>query len=188
MAATRFQEASSSTSPYTYHVFLSFRGEDTRKSFTDHLYTALAYAGFRTFRDDDGIERGEKIKLELQKAIKESRISIVVLSKNYASSSWCLNELVMILKCRSTFGQVVLPVFYDLDPSHVRKQMGSIKEAFKRHEGEIEAESTGERRKEWMSKVEEWRTALKEVADLAGMNLQNRADGAREKLKDSFLI
>ncbi|KAG5529749.1 hypothetical protein RHGRI_030210 [Rhododendron griersonianum] len=169
-----------STSPSSYDVFLSFRGEDTRKSFTDHLYTALDYAGFRTFRDDDGIGRGEKIKSELQKAIRESRMSIVVLSKNYASSSWCLDELVMILKCRSTTGSttghVVLPVFYDVDPSQVRKQMGSFGEAFTRHEGKIEAES-GETRKEWMTKVDEWRAALREVADLAGMNLQNRADG-----------
>ncbi|XP_058217974.1 disease resistance protein RPV1-like [Rhododendron vialii] len=176
MAAITSQEASSSTSPCSYDVFLSFRGEDTRKSFTDHLYTALDHAGFRTFRDDDGIERGEKIKSELQKAIRESRMSIVVLSKNYASSSWCLDELVMILKCRSTSGHVVLPVFYDVDPSQVRKQMGSFEEAFTRHEGKVEAES-GERSKEWMNKVEEWRAALREVADLAGMNLQNRADG-----------
>ncbi|KAI8553572.1 hypothetical protein RHMOL_Rhmol05G0026200 [Rhododendron molle] len=83
MASIRSQVASSSsTSPCSYHVFLSFRGEDTRKTFTDHLYTALDYAGFRTFRDDDGFERGENVKSELQKAIQESRISIVVLSKN----------------------------------------------------------------------------------------------------------
>ncbi|KAG5545353.1 hypothetical protein RHGRI_017728 [Rhododendron griersonianum] len=176
MAAITSQEASSSTSPSSYDVFLSFRGEDTRKSFTDHLYTALGYAGFRTFRDDDGIERGEKIKSELQKAIRESRMSIVVLSKNYASSSWCLDELVMVLKCRSTSGQVVLPIFYDVDPTVVKKQMGSFEEAFAKHEGKIEAES-GERRKEWVTKVEEWRAALREVAVLAGMNLQNRADG-----------
>ncbi|KAG5547239.1 hypothetical protein RHGRI_013045 [Rhododendron griersonianum] len=176
MASIRSQVASSSTSPCSYHVFLSFRGEDTRKTFTDHLYTALDYAGFRTFRDDDGIERGENIKSELQKAIQESRISIVVLSKNYASSSWCLDELLMLLRRRSTSRHVVLPVFYDVDPSLVRNQSGCFEEAFTRHEGKVEVES-GDRRKEWMSKVEEWRAALREVANLAGMNLQNRADG-----------
>ncbi|KAI8556050.1 hypothetical protein RHMOL_Rhmol05G0222500 [Rhododendron molle] len=89
------QEASSSVSPCSYHVFLSFRGEDTRKTFTDHLYIALGQAGFHTFRDDDGLEKGEDIKSELLKAIRELRISIIVFSKNYASSSWCLEELVM---------------------------------------------------------------------------------------------
>jgi len=52
-------------------VFLSFRGEDTRKNFTDHLYTALVQAGIHTLRDDDEIGRGENIKSELQQAIQQ---------------------------------------------------------------------------------------------------------------------
>ena len=47
---------------YRYDVFLSFRGKETRKTITDHLYTALDNAGFLTFRDDDELERGEDIK------------------------------------------------------------------------------------------------------------------------------
>jgi hypothetical protein len=54
-----------------YQVFLSFRGEDTRKNFTDHLYTALVQAGIHTLRDDDEIGRGENIKSELQQAIQQ---------------------------------------------------------------------------------------------------------------------
>ncbi|KAL7257872.1 hypothetical protein ACSBR1_004063 [Camellia fascicularis] len=113
MEIVRNQKASSSTSQCSYQVFLSFRGEDTRKAFIDHLYTALVQAGFRTFRDDDGIERGEDIKFELQKAIQ----------------GWCLDELVMILKHRRIWGHVVLPVFYHVDPSHVRNQTESFEEA-----------------------------------------------------------
>jgi len=41
-----------------YDVFLSFRGEDTRKTFTDHLYTALVQVGIQTFRDDDELPVG----------------------------------------------------------------------------------------------------------------------------------
>ncbi|KAL7257905.1 hypothetical protein ACSBR1_004095 [Camellia fascicularis] len=102
MEIVRAQDASSSDSPCSYRVFLNFKGEDTRKTFTDHLYTAFKHAGFGTFRDDDEIERGENIKFELQKEIQESRISIVVFSRDYASSSWCLDELVTILKRRKT--------------------------------------------------------------------------------------
>ncbi|GMP62995.1 hypothetical protein CsSME_00024871 [Camellia sinensis var. sinensis] len=187
MAIVRSQETSSSNSHCSYDVFLSFRGEDTRKTFTDHLYTALAHAGFRTFRDDDGIERGENIKFELNKAIQESKISIVVFSEDYASSSWCLDELVMILERRRTVGHVVLPVFYHVDPSHVRKQKKSFKEAFTRHEERFRAEAS-ERKVEWIGKVEEWKAALREAADLAGMNLQNQTDGGQEKSKASHLI
>ncbi|GMP63302.1 hypothetical protein CsSME_00025040 [Camellia sinensis var. sinensis] len=175
MGIVRAQDTSSSDSPCSYHVFLSFRGEDTRKTFTDHLYTALKHAGIRTFRDDDEIERGENIKFELQKAIQESRISIVVFSKNYASSSWCLDELVMILKRRTT-GHLVLPVFYHVNPSHVRNQMESFEEAFTRHEERFHTEGA-EKKDEWKGKIQEWRVALREAVDLAGMNLQNEADG-----------
>ncbi|XP_058216254.1 disease resistance protein RPV1-like [Rhododendron vialii] len=176
MSPMKFQEATSAASPCSYHVFLSFRGEDTRKTFTDHLYTALDQAGFRYFRDDDGIERGEDIKSELEKAIRESRISIIVLSKNYASSTWCLEELVMILKCRAS-GHFVLPVFYDVEPSEVRKQSGSLEEAFIRYEEKLKSETNELAKKKLKDKVGTWRAALREVADVAGMNLQNQVDG-----------
>ncbi|XP_008231841.2 PREDICTED: disease resistance protein RML1A-like [Prunus mume] len=167
------QTSSSNASRYCrYHVFLSFRGPDTRKTFTDHLYTALVNEGFRTFRDDDEVERGEGIKPELQKAIKHSRTSVIVFSKDYASSRWCLDELVMILerKRRTSDDHVVLPVFYDVDPSHVRKQTGSLAKAFARHQ-----------KSQPLQKVKAWREALAEVADLAGMVLQNQAHGYESK-------
>ncbi|XP_016649727.1 PREDICTED: toll/interleukin-1 receptor-like protein [Prunus mume] len=159
---------SSTSGYYRYHVFLSFRGQDTRKTFTDHLYTALVNAGFRTFRDYDEVERGEGIKPELQKAIKHSRTSVIVFSKDYASSRWCLDELVMILerKRKTSDDHVVLPVFYDVYPSHVKKQTGSLAKAFARHQ-----------KTQPLPKVKAWREALAEVADLAGMVLQNQAHG-----------
>ncbi|KAM0975397.1 hypothetical protein ACFX13_018722 [Malus domestica] len=43
--------------------------KETRKTFTDLLYTALNNAGYLTFRDDDELKRGEDIKLGLQKII-----------------------------------------------------------------------------------------------------------------------
>ena len=47
---------SSSSHQWKYHVFLSFRGEDTRKSFTDHLHTALKQEGAITFRDKENLD------------------------------------------------------------------------------------------------------------------------------------
>ncbi|KAK2980884.1 hypothetical protein RJ640_006256, partial [Escallonia rubra] len=173
--------ATTSGSPFAYHVLLSFRGEDTRQTFTDHLYIALVQAGFQTFRDDDSIERGKYLNLELPKAIKQSRVSIVVLSKNYASSTWCLDELVTILECNRTHGNAVFPVFYDVEPSEVRKQVGSFGEAFERYENELEAEGDHERRMELAKRVEGWKAALRQVADLTGMVLKNQADGQESK-------
>ncbi|XP_052301250.1 disease resistance protein RPV1 isoform X3 [Populus trichocarpa] len=163
MAAGKYKESYSSRFPNCkYQVFLSFRGEDTRKNFTDHLYTTLVQAGIHTFRDDNEIRRGENIDFELQKAIQQSKISIIVFSKNYAWSRWCLDELVMIMERRRTTGSIVFPVFYDVLPSEVRNQTGSFAAAF------VEQEK---RFKEEMERVNGWRIALKEVADLAGMVL-----------------
>ena len=166
MAVSVVHEASTSITRYTYHVFLSFRGADTRKNFTDHLYTALLQAGIHTFKDDEKIEKGKNIKDEIEKAIlHESKISIVVFSKNYASSTWCLNELVKILEHRKSSQHIILPVFYDVDPTQVKKQTGSYGEAFARHEESFKSEK---------DMVQRWRAALKEVADLGGMVLQDR--------------
>ncbi|CAF1721836.1 unnamed protein product [Brassica napus] len=91
--------------------------------------------------NDQEIQRSQIIKPELTRAIQESRILIVVLSQSYASSSWCLNELVEILKCKETAGQIVMTIFYKVDPSDVRKQIGKFGEAFKKTcEGRTQAE------------------------------------------------
>ena len=160
---TQEEEVSSSTCAYTYDVFLSFRGEDTRKNFTDHLYTALVQAGYRTFRDDNEIEKGESHKPELYKAINGSRISIIVFSKDYTSSPWCLDELVMILECKKrTSRHVVLPVFYDVHPSEIRKQKGRTGEAFDEYVEQYEAQIDHGRKMELMEKVKGWKEALEE--------------------------
>ena len=158
----------SSRPGWDYDVFLSFRGEDTRKNFTDHLFTALLREGIRTFRDDDELRIGEQISLQLPKAIQKSKISIVVFSKGYASSTWCLDELEKILDCRQTTDRIVIPVFYDIAPSDIRKQTGSFAEAFDKHE---------ERFKEEMEKVQKWRKALVEAANLSGLDLHSIANG-----------
>ncbi|KAH0988874.1 hypothetical protein GBA52_000357 [Prunus armeniaca] len=159
-----------------YQVFLSFRGEDTRKGFTGHLHAALSDAGIRTFLDDNELERAKFIKTQLDRAINGSMISIIVFSKSYADSSWCLDELVKIMECRERLGQQVMPLFYNVDASDVRKQTGSFAQAFKKHEA-------GKHKKE---KVKRWRNALTEAADLCGEDLKN-ADGHEAKFIKKIL-
>nr|POE53999.1 tmv resistance protein n [Quercus suber] len=158
---------SSSTPQWNYDVFLSFRGEDTRKSFTDHLHFALKQKGIFTFKDNERLERGKPISQELWKAIEGSKFAIVILSKNYASSTWCLDELTKIIECVKEVELTVLPVFYDVDPIDVRKQIGPFAQAFAEHK---------ERFKENIEKVEIWRAALREVADISGYHLMAKCE------------
>ncbi|KAK4592932.1 hypothetical protein RGQ29_017175 [Quercus rubra] len=151
--------SSSSTPRWIYDVFLSFRGEDTRKNFTGYLYEALCNQGFNTFIDKD-LQKGEEISMELVKAIESSMISIVVFSKNFASSTWCLKELVKIFECKS-IGQWVLPIFYKVDPSEIRKQVGDYGIALAEHE---------EKFKDDIEKVQRWRKTLTEAANLNGFH------------------
>ncbi|CAL5380256.1 unnamed protein product [Camellia sinensis] len=99
-------------------------------------------------------------------------ISIVVLSKDYASFKWCLNELVKILERKRTVNHIILPVFYHVDPSHVKKQTESFAEAFEKHMEGFEAK-TDDRKQERLTKIKTWREALRKVADLTGMILED---------------
>ncbi|XP_031284343.1 disease resistance-like protein DSC1 [Pistacia vera] len=143
-----------------YDVFLSFRGEDTRKGFTSHLHAALCRTKIKTFIDDE-LERGDEISPSLLYAIEGSKISIVIFSKDYASSRWCLQELVKIMDRKKMHGQIVIPVFYDVNPSDVRKQTGTYGDAFANHEVRY-------RHREEM--LRGWRSALTEAANLSGFH------------------
>ncbi|XP_023643133.1 disease resistance protein ADR2 isoform X2 [Capsella rubella] len=156
--------ASSSFSPprnWRYNVFTSFHGPDVRKTLLSHLSQRFNHYGITMF-DDNGMERGHTIASSLKKAIGESRIAIVLLTKNYASSSWCLDELLDILDCQKTIGQFVMTVFYGVHPSDVRKQNGEFGRVF---------DETCARKSE--EQKEKWSKALNYVGNIAGEHFQN---------------
>ncbi|KAH9726939.1 Disease resistance-like protein DSC1 [Citrus sinensis] len=143
-----------------YEVFLNFRGEDTRAIFTCHLYDALfKRKKIRTFIDDEELRRGDEISPALLNAIQGSKISVVIFSTDYASSKWCLYELVKILDCKNMNGQIIIPVFYGVSPSDVRHQTGIFGVGF----GKLEQQF-----KEQPEMVRKWRDALTESSHLAG--------------------
>ena len=164
MALVACKGASSSSfthQPKKFDVFLSFRGEDTRFGFISHLYAALHKNSIHTFIDDK-LPRGEEISIELLKTIENSMMSIIVFSENYASSKWCLDELAKIVECKKK-DQLVLPVFYNIDPSEVRNQKGKFGEALSKHEEKLK-----------YYKVQSWREALFVVANISGWHYKHR--------------
>ncbi|WKA11696.1 hypothetical protein VitviT2T_029170 [Vitis vinifera] len=161
-----------------YDVFLSFRGEDTRKSFADHLYTALNGKRIHTFRDEEEIRMGEALAPAISKAIKGSRVFVVIFSKNFADSGWCLNELDEIMECRRKTGRIVYPIFYHVDPSHVRKQEGDYGTPFSLYEENAD--------KEKMAKIKRWKAALREASELKGKHVEEQHESVviKEVIKE----
>lgn len=168
--------ASSSSSPppppprFTYDVFLSFRGYDTRHTITNYLYEALRRQGIVVFRDDDELERGKTISYSLITAIKESRSTIVLLSQNYANSKWCLRELAKIVDCKNTSAQIVWVVFFKINSSDLFSPTGVYERFF------IEYEENFNKK---LEEVQGWRVAMRELEGLFG-GLSGR------RLKDEY--
>jgi hypothetical protein len=158
---------SATSSSLSYDVFISFRGEDTRLGFTGFLYETLSDRGIRTFFDHHAAE-------EPIKAIEESKVSIIVFSENYASSTYCLDELVSIIdsytknnnnnkKKDNNHCRLVFPVFYHVDPSHVRNQSGVYAQAMNVHkENSFDSE-----------KLMKWKDALKQAANFSGCHFKH---------------
>ncbi|KAK7362071.1 hypothetical protein VNO77_04171 [Canavalia gladiata] len=141
-----------------HEVFLSFRGEDTRKTFTSHLHAALKRVEIKTYIDYN-LERGDEISGTLLRAIEDAKLSVIVFSKNFATSKWCLDEVKKIIDCKKTRGQMVVPVFYNIEPTHVRNQTGTFANAFATHH---------QRFLDRPNKVQKWRDCLKEATNLSG--------------------
>lgn len=94
--------SSSSTHQWTRDVFLSFRGADTRYGFTTFLHRGLCDRGINSLMDLQ-LRKGDRISSALLQEIVDSRFSIIIFSRTYASSSWCLDELTKILDCVNRF-------------------------------------------------------------------------------------
>ncbi|KAK2434576.1 disease resistance protein RUN1 [Trifolium repens] len=157
-----------------YDVFVTFRGVDTRNNFTDFLFNALEDKRVSVFKDGINLPKGETIGPELLRAIEDSQIFVVIFSKNYASSTWCLQELEKICECVQVSRKHVLPVFYDVDPSEVRKQSGIYGEAFIKHEQRFQLDYE-------ISMVQRWRKALTQVGTISGWDVRYKPQAAQIK-------
>ncbi|XLU82483.1 hypothetical protein S245_005903, partial [Arachis hypogaea] len=76
-----------------------------------------------------------------------------------------MEELVRITECMEEYGRIVIPVFYNVDASHVRHQKGKFAEAFDVHE---------EKYKISKKKLKNWRSVLKDIANLSGIHYPSK--------------
>jgi len=64
---------------------------------------------------------------EHMRAIAGSKIAIIVFSKSYTKSTCSLRELEKIIECYQTFDQIILTVYYEIDPMDVLEQKGDFR-------------------------------------------------------------
>ncbi|XP_013612255.1 PREDICTED: disease resistance protein RPS4 [Brassica oleracea var. oleracea] len=148
-------------------VFLSFRGFDTRNNFTGHLQKALRLRGIDSFIDDK-LRRGDDLTALFDR-IEHSKIAIIVFSKNYSNSAWCLRELVKILECRDRNQQLVIPIFYKVDKSE-------LKNVPKKSFTEVKEEETST-----------WEAALTTASNISGY-VVNEFSTSEAKLVDEIAV
>nr|GEX69795.1 Toll/interleukin-1 receptor (TIR) domain-containing protein [Tanacetum cinerariifolium] len=109
---------------------------------------------------------------DLFKSIQDSKFYIIVFQKLYIIIL-CLEELVKIMKCHKMTGHTTYHIFYDVEPTKIRKQSGVVCEDFPKHEN---------KKASW-----KWREALKEAANLAGWELKNTNDGHGVKFIEKII-
>ena len=153
--------SSSDPSKRQFDVFVSFRGFDTRNSFTSYLLQFLHRKGIDAFFDGK-LRRGKDISVVFDR-IEQSKMSIVVFSENYANSTWCLEELWKIMQCREKFGHGVLPVFYKVRKSDVENQKGNFGAPFLSPKESFKGDG---------HKVGAWKEALKIASNILGYVLR----------------
>ncbi|KAI3440265.1 uncharacterized protein J3R85_003891 [Psidium guajava] len=152
-----------------FQVFLAFRVPDIRPdnqvNLVDFLRVALGAEGIQVFDGDDQSLIGKDVANEISNAINHCKILIPILSENYASSHWCLEDLAQMVACKRTNGQKILPIFYKVDPLHVRDVSHLFGEYMLRHKYMVDKTT-----------YERWEGALREVGSSDGWVLEKSDD------------
>ncbi|EOA16009.1 hypothetical protein CARUB_v10004129mg, partial [Capsella rubella] len=130
-------------------VYVSFnRCEDTiRHSFLSHISAEFHR---RRITCEYHVSDHDRVPEERDAAIAKSKVSLVILSEEYAFSKQCLDELLNVSECRANNDLVVVPVFYGFTKSALRKQCLKLKNKYPD------------------DRVADWRRTLLEIADLPG--------------------
>lgn len=114
---------SSFTHTINCNVFLSFLGQDTRRTFISHLLVLLKRRGFTTTEWNNEPSSGGSDPSAVDRAIRLSKVAVVVISENFAASPWCVESLLKIMEFHQSGSLAALiPVFYKIDPSDVKIQ------------------------------------------------------------------
>eukprot|EP00253_Pinus_taeda_P031903 PITA_31903 len=178
--------SSASTSCPRYDVFINHRGPDVKNTFVSHLDKRLREHGLWLFLDRPELQAGHNIKSQIEAAILVASVHIAIFSPTYAQSTWCLDELVLMLKS----GAPIVPIFFNVEPSEVRwnDKKGAYAEALKELEQKTSSDpqTNGEKPRHDSATIQGWRAALSHVANLKGCELKG-FNGNEQELLDEVV-
>lgn len=140
-----------------HKVFINFRGIEVRHSFISHLENALITAGINVSIDNKEI-RGEDLTV-LFRRIEESKIALVVFSRKYMESEWCLDELAKIKERVDEKKLVAIPIFFKVKPAELKELLDEACESHSKVHG------THINKKKW-------KLALECITSKMGMSLK----------------
>ncbi|GLJ10587.1 hypothetical protein SUGI_0131180 [Cryptomeria japonica] len=139
-----------------YDAFINHRGPDVKNFVASEIYNFLQRMGYRAFLDQPELKPGDSIPSTIHNAITTSTVQIAIFSPRYAESSWCLDELLLMLKTKALF----IPVFCDVKPSDLRHpNNGVYAPAFAEHE---------DKRRFNKKKLRQWKAALRFSSNISG--------------------
>nr|GEW36918.1 NB-ARC domains-containing protein [Tanacetum cinerariifolium] len=152
---------------WSYDVFVSYEGGDIIQSFVDHLFHDFKRKGIRAFKEDDHMRRGEERYPQVYRAIEQSRFPVVILSDGFASSPYCLRELVKIIEYKEKLQEKyeITIIYHNCKPEMVVKETENYEATFGKHEKLVKQD------------VSKWKEALIKAVSLPGWDLKRLANG-----------
>jgi len=105
---------------YKWDLFLSHASED-KEEFVRPLANKLKENGIKVWYDEFEIDWGDSIRESIDNGLKESRFSIVVLSKSFFKKSWTNNELNGYFSFDSKEAKRILPIWYNVTIDEVKE-------------------------------------------------------------------
>eukprot|EP00253_Pinus_taeda_P007680 PITA_07680 len=181
--------AASPSSNNTYHVFISHRGPDVKKTLASHLYHRLFSAQrLRVFLDKPQLRVGDDFPSQIKEAIRTASVHVAIFSPGYAASEWCLNELLYMLES----GAPIIPVFYHVQPADLRRTQskgGVYSKALRKMEWKktYDSDTMEEKPRHDPATIEKWREALSTVASISGLDLQETCNGDEGELVERIV-
>ncbi|KAJ4943988.1 hypothetical protein NE237_016312 [Protea cynaroides] len=135
-------------------LHISTKGLDIRNNFTGFLRIALEREGFDVYRKNEFIW--------MREAIPSCKILIAVICKGYVDSQFSLMELADMVECYESKGQIILPIFFDVELEDVRNQTGILKASFNKYKPYNDEQT-----------LQTWKNALTVVAGIGGYQLKD---------------